>query len=74
MIRISRHYISNILIFILAGDLAVLLASVSLTYWWVDWIGGGALWPKIVGLAATTMLLFYLGDLYNFQVQLERGN
>src|SRR5262249_37733460 len=49
------------------------LASVALAYGWVDWVGGGSLWPKVVALATTTMLLFYLGDLYNFQVQLVGG-
>lgn len=73
MIRISRHYISNSFFLILAGDLAMLLASVALTYWWVDWVGDGPLWPKAVVLAATTLLLFYLGDLYHFQLQLDRG-
>jgi sugar transferase (PEP-CTERM system associated) len=73
LIRISRHYISKIFLLILAGDLATLLASVALTYWWVDWVGGGAFWPKVVALAAMTLLLLYLSDLYNFQLQLDKG-
>jgi sugar transferase (PEP-CTERM system associated) len=73
LIRISRHYISNTFFLILAGDLAMLLASVALTYWWVDWVGEGVLWPKVVVLAATTLLLFYLADLYNFQLPLDNG-
>jgi sugar transferase (PEP-CTERM system associated) len=44
-----------------------------LTYWWVEWIGGGSFWPKIIALATTSLLLFYLGDLYNFQPQLGSG-
>jgi sugar transferase (PEP-CTERM system associated) len=73
LIRISRHYISQIPVLILAGDLTVLLASVALTYWWVDWVGSGSFWPKVTVLAATTLLLFYLSDLYSFQRQLDKG-
>jgi sugar transferase (PEP-CTERM system associated) len=77
LIRISRHYISNIFFLILAGDLAMLLASllasVALTYWSVGWVAEGPFWPKVLGLAATTLLLFYLSDLYNFQLQLDGG-
>jgi sugar transferase (PEP-CTERM system associated) len=73
VIRISRHYISKIFLLILIGDLAMLLASVALTYWWVDWVGEGPFWPKAVALAATTLLLFYLSDLYNFQLELDKG-
>jgi sugar transferase (PEP-CTERM system associated) len=73
LIRISRHYISHIAVVILVGDLAVLSASVGATYWWVAWVGEGLVWPKVVALAATTILLLYLGDLYNFQVQFGSG-
>ena len=73
MIRISRHYISNTSFLVLTGDLALLLTSVALTYWWVDWVGDGAFWSKVVVLVAMTLLLFYLGDLYNFQLQLDKG-
>jgi hypothetical protein len=73
LIRISRHYVSNIFFLIFVGDIAILLASVALTYWEVDWVGEGVFWPKIVVLAATTLLLFYLSDLYNFQPQLDIG-
>jgi sugar transferase (PEP-CTERM system associated) len=55
----------------LVGDIAILLASMALTYWGVDWVGEGAFWPKAMALAATTLLLFYLSDLYNFQPQLS---
>jgi sugar transferase (PEP-CTERM system associated) len=71
LIRISRHYISNIFFLMLVGDIAILLASMALTYWGVDWVGEGAFWPKAMALAATTLLLFYLSDLYNFQPQLS---
>jgi sugar transferase (PEP-CTERM system associated) len=73
LIRISRHYISNIFFLILVGDIVILLASVALTYWKVDWVGEDVFWPKVVVLAATTLLLFYLSDLYNFQPQLDIG-
>jgi sugar transferase (PEP-CTERM system associated) len=73
LIRIYHHYISHIAIVILAGDFAVLLASVGGTYWWVDWVGEGSFWPKIIVLAAITTLLFYLGDLYNFQMPFGGG-
>lgn len=73
MIRISRHYISHITIAILVGDLAMLLASVGATYYWMHWVGEGLFWPKVVALAATTLLLFYVSDLYNFQLQFGSG-
>jgi sugar transferase (PEP-CTERM system associated) len=73
MIRISRHYISSIFCLVLAGDLATLLASAALTYWWVDWIGEGAFWFKAIVLAATALLLLYLADLYHFQLQFDKG-
>ena len=73
LIRISRHYISNIFCLILAGDLAMFFASVALTYLWMDWVGAGALWSKITVLAAMTLLLLYLADLYHFQLQFDKG-
>jgi sugar transferase (PEP-CTERM system associated) len=73
LIRISRHYISNIFCLILAGDLSMFIASIALTYWWVDWVGAGALWPKVTVLAAMTLLLLYLADLYHFQLQFDNG-
>jgi sugar transferase (PEP-CTERM system associated) len=73
LIRISRHYISNIFSLIFIGDIGILLASVALTYWGVNWVGEGAFWPKATALAGMTLLLFYLSDLYNFQPQLSMG-
>jgi hypothetical protein len=67
LIRISRHYISNIFFLILVGDIVILLASVALTYWKVDWVGEGVFWPKVVVLAATTLLLFYLSTAHHEQ-------
>jgi hypothetical protein len=58
LIRISRHYISNNFFLIFVGDIVILLASVALTYWEVDWVGESAFWPKATVLAATTLLLF----------------
>jgi hypothetical protein len=58
LIRISRHYISNNFFLIFVGDIVILLASVALTYWEVDWVGEGVFWPKATVLAATTLLLF----------------
>jgi hypothetical protein len=48
-------------------------ASVALVYCSVDWIGAGALWPKVTVLAAMTLLLLYLADLYHFQLQFDKG-
>jgi sugar transferase (PEP-CTERM system associated) len=73
LIRISRHYISNVFFLILAGDLAMLLASIALSCWWVDWIGAGALWSKVTVLATMTLMLLYLVDLYHFQLQFDKG-
>jgi sugar transferase (PEP-CTERM system associated) len=73
LIRISRHYISNIFCLIFAGDVVMFFASVALVYCSVDWIGAGALWPKVTVLAAMTLLLLYLADLYHFQLQFEKG-
>lgn len=49
------------------------IASIALTYWWVDWVGAGALWPKVTALAAMTLLLLYLADLYHFQLEFDNG-
>jgi sugar transferase (PEP-CTERM system associated) len=73
LIRISRHYISNIFCLIFAGDVVMFFASVALVYCSVDWIGAGALWPKVTVLAAMTLLLLYLADLYHFQLQFDKG-
>lgn len=73
VLRIFRHHISGILIFTLAGDLAVLLVSAALAYWRVEWMGNGPAWPKAAGFIVTTTLLLYLGDLYNFQLGLGRS-
>jgi sugar transferase (PEP-CTERM system associated) len=73
LIRTFHHHIPRIAIVLLASDMAVLLASVGLTYWWLDRLGDGLFWPKIVAFASTIILLFYLSDLYNFQVQFGGG-
>jgi hypothetical protein len=39
-------------VIILAGDLAMILASVGPTYRWVDCVGEGSFRPKLVALAA----------------------
>jgi sugar transferase (PEP-CTERM system associated) len=72
VIRISRHYFSNIFCLILAGDLAMSCASVALAYLWVDWAGAGAFWAKVTVLAGMTLMLLYLADLYRFPLQSDK--
>jgi len=55
------------------GDIAVLLASVALAYWWVDFFGLGTVWSMTAGLTVTTVLLLYFADLYNFQLRVGGG-
>jgi sugar transferase (PEP-CTERM system associated) len=69
LFRISRHYISGLLILTLVGDLGIILVSVGLAYWWLEWIVVGPIWPKLVGLISTSLLFLYLADLYNLQVR-----
>jgi sugar transferase (PEP-CTERM system associated) len=71
--RISRHYISRIVIFTIASDLTLLLASVALAQERGESIGDGLFWLKAVALAATTMGLLYLMDLYNFPLPFGIG-
>ena len=68
-----RHYFSGLPILILVGDLVVILASVGLAYWRLEWIVVGPIWTKLVGLISTSLLFLYLADLYNIQVRFGRG-
>jgi sugar transferase (PEP-CTERM system associated) len=36
-------------------------------------VGAGAFWPKALVLTAITILLLYIGDLYEFRLQLDKG-
>jgi sugar transferase (PEP-CTERM system associated) len=73
LLRIFRHHIPKILVLTIAGDLVVVVGSAAFAYGWVEWLGEGPIWPKIAALAATTMLLLYLADLYNVHVRLGGG-
>jgi sugar transferase (PEP-CTERM system associated) len=72
MIRISRHYISKHFYLLIAGDLAMLAAAGTLVYCLVDGRGAGALWPQVMLIAAMTILILALADLYHLQRQFPK--
>ena len=73
MWRIFGHYISKILLLTILGDLVVLLGSVAIVRGWAGGVAEGASYPKITLLVVVTMMLFYLADLYDFEVRYGRG-
>ena len=73
MWRIFGHYISKILFLTIGGDLVVLLGSVAIVQGWTGETGESTIYPKITLLVAVTMMLFYLADLYDFEVRYKRG-
>ena len=73
MWRIFGHYISKILFLTIGGDLVVLLGSVAIVQGWTGEMGESTIYPKITLLVAVTMMLFYLADLYDFEVRYKRG-
>ena len=73
MWRIFGHYISKILFLTILGDLVVLLGSVAIVRGWAGEMAESAIYPKITLLVVVTMMLFYLADLYDFEVRYGRG-
>jgi sugar transferase (PEP-CTERM system associated) len=73
MWRIFGHYISKILFLTMLGDLVVLLGSVAIVRGWAGEMAESAIYPKITLLVVVTMMLFYLADLYDFEVRYGRG-
>jgi sugar transferase (PEP-CTERM system associated) len=73
LLRIFHHHIPKILLLTIAGDLTVVIGPAALGYGYVEWVGEGPIWPKMAALAAPTILLLYLADLYNVRVRLGGG-
>jgi sugar transferase (PEP-CTERM system associated) len=73
MWRIFGHYISKILFLTILGDLVVLLGSVAIVRGWASEMAESAIYPKLTLLVVVTMMLFYLADLYDFEVRHGRG-
>ena len=72
MLRIFRHYIPGLMPILLAGDLAVIAGSLSLTATSGIWLGTGPLGLKLLFVASVELFLFYLADLYNTRLPLGR--
>ena len=72
MLRLYRHYVPAAVFAMVAGDLAVIALAVmsaqQLGYWNPD----GALWAKAASVAAVTLLVLYLADLYKLDFRIRR--
>jgi sugar transferase (PEP-CTERM system associated) len=72
MLRVYRHYISATVVAMVAVDLAVvalaMFSAQKLGYWSPD----GALWAKAATVAAVTLLVLYLADLYRVDYRIRR--
>lgn len=64
MLRIFRHYVPGTTLVLVVADLAIMLAAVLVTRWWVVWAGDPPIWPKILTALATSTFALYLADLY----------
>ena len=72
MLRIFRHYIPGLMPVLLAGDLLVIIGSVSIVSASGTWLGFGPQTPKLAFVAALQIFLLYLADLYNSRLPLGR--
>src|SRR5262245_65795833 len=72
MLRIFRHYIPGLMPVLLAGDLLVIIGSVSIVSASGTWLGFGPHTPKLAFVAALQIFLLYLADLYNSRLPLGR--
>src|SRR5215475_5110726 len=72
MLRIFRHYIPGLMPVLLAGDLLVIIGSVSIVSASGTWLGSGPHTPKLAFVAALQIFLLYLADLYNSRLPLGR--
>src|SRR5262249_45021578 len=70
MLRIFRHYIPGLMPVLLAGDLLVIIGSVSIVSASGAWLGSGPQTPKLAFVAALQIFLLYLADLYNSRLPL----
>ena len=73
MLRLYRHYVPAIVFALVAADLSVVTAAMAsarlLGYWHPD----GALWHKAAVVAAVTLLVLYLADLYRVDFRVRRA-
>ena len=73
MLRIYRHYIPALVFVTIAADLAVIVSAMLAAAWIGFPNGVGALWSKIVVLAAVNILALYLADLYQLDFRIRRA-
>src|SRR5687767_11360874 len=69
MLRIFGHYVSKVLILVLLGDLAVLIAATGFAHAVAVEVGENPFWPRLLIPGLALIPLLYLADLYNFQVR-----
>jgi sugar transferase (PEP-CTERM system associated) len=72
MLRLYRHYVPSTVLAMVAIDLTVIAFAVWSAHSLGYWPGEGALWPKLIALAATTLLSVYLADLYRMDFRISR--
>ena len=72
MLRIYRHYIPALVFVTIAVDLAVIVSAMLFAAWIGFPNGVGALWSKMVVLAAVNILALYLADLYQLDFRIRR--
>ena len=72
MLRIYRHYIPALVFVTIAADLAVIVSAMLAAAWIGFPNGVGALWSKMVVLAAVNILALYLADLYQLDFRIRR--
>jgi sugar transferase (PEP-CTERM system associated) len=65
MLRLFRHYVSGMLVVMVAADLAVMLAAIVLDVHLEEWVGSGAVWPKATAFVSLMLFALYLADLYD---------
>jgi sugar transferase (PEP-CTERM system associated) len=71
MLRLYRHYVPAAVFAMVAADLLVVsLAAISAVQ--LYWIPDGSRWFKTVIVAAATLLVLYLGDLYKVDFRIRR--
>jgi sugar transferase (PEP-CTERM system associated) len=72
MLRLYRHYVPAAVFAMVAGDLTVIALAVASAQQLGYWNPDGALWPKAAIVAAVTLLVLYLADLYKLDFRIRR--
>jgi len=72
MLRLYRHYVPVAVFAMVAADLAVIALAVASAQQLGYWNPDGALWAKTAVVAAVTLLVLYLADLYKLDFRIRR--